>query len=153
MILDMRADLQDIAEQILIFVARAALGLFLAVILGVGPYIVLVIPVVHSIWEVKDINFGLVAVLAIGFGTGVGSFLAWLDRDLARPAMLLMLLLAIAFSIIGAWIGLHESRDVYKLVGNPGSPALTGIAVGAMIGGNAINLPFWILKAVRSPRL
>ena len=149
----MRVGTQDIAEQLLVLLARAALGLFLSGILGLGLYLVLIVPIVHSIWETKDINFALVSVLAIGLGAGVGSFIAWLDRDLTRSATLLMLFLAIAACLIGAWIGLHESRDVYKLVGKPGIPALTRIVFGAMIAGSALNLPFWILKIVRSPRI
>ncbi len=149
----MRVSVQDIAEQLLVLLARAALGLFCSLILGLGLYVVIVIPVVHSIWEVKDIEFGLVAILAIGLGSGVGGFLAWLDRDLPRAAILLMLLLTVASSLVGAWIGLQESRDVYKMVGIPGSPALTRIVVGAMIGGNILNLAFWILKIVRNPRI
>ena len=47
----MRADIQDIAEQAAVILARAALGLFLSGVLGLGLYIVLVVPVVHSIWR------------------------------------------------------------------------------------------------------
>ncbi len=149
----MRADLQDIAEQLAVLLARAALALFLSLTLGVGLYIVLIIPIIHSLWQVKDINFALVAVLTIGLGVAVGSFLAWLNRDLARPTLLLILFLTIAAALIGAWIGLHDSRDTFKLVGQPGSPALTGITLGAIIGANILNLPLWILKTIRHPRL
>ena len=149
----MRADIQDIAEQAAVILARAALALFLSLILGVGLYIVLVIPIVHSFWQATDINFALVAVLTIGLGAGVGSFLAWLNRDLASSTLLLILFLTIAAALIGAWIGLHQSRDVYKLVGTPGSPTLTGITVGAIIGANILNLPIWILKTIRDPRV
>ncbi len=148
----MRVGIQDITEQLVVLLARAALGLFLSGTFGLGLYI-LILPIVQSIWEIKDINFALMGVLTIGFGAGVGSFLAWLNRDLDRAATLLMLFLAIAAALIGGWIGLHESRDVYKLGGKPGIPALTGIWIGAVLGGNLLNLPFWIAKTVRSPRL
>ncbi len=148
----MRADLQDIAEQIVVLLARAALGLFLSGVFGLGLYILL-LPIVQSFWQIKDINFALLGVLTIGFGAGVGSFLAWLNRDLDRSATLLMLFLAIAAALIGGWIGLHENRDAFILGGQPGIPALTGIVIGAVLGANILNLPFWILKTVRNPRV
>ncbi len=149
----MRVSFHDIAEQVVVVLARAALSLFLSIILGVGLYIIMIVPLVHSIWKVEEINFALVAVLTIGFGASVGSFLAWLDRDLRLSSTLLVLFLTVAFSTIGAWIGLYESRDSFKLVGETGSPALTGITAGAIVGGNIVNLLFWILKIVRRPRL
>ena len=148
----MRVGIQDIAEQLAVLLARAALGLFLSGTFGLGLYIV-ILPVVESIWAIKDINFALMGVLTVGFGAGVGSFLAWLNRDLDRPATLLMLFLSIAAAAIGAWIGLLENRDAFKLGGLPGIPALTGITVGAILGGNLLNLPFWILKTIRNPRI
>ena len=148
----MRVGIQDVAEQLIILVARAALGLFLSGVFGLGLYI-LILPIVQSIWEIKDINFALMGTLTIGFGAGVGSFLAWLNRDRDRATTLLMLLLSIATALIGGWIGLHESRDVFKLGGLPGIPALTGISIGAVLGANLFNLPFWILNIIRSPRI
>ena len=149
----MRVGIQDIAEQLLVLLARAALGLFLSATIGAGLYIVIALPIAHSFWEVSDIDFSTLAVLVIGLGAGVGGFLAWLDRDLTLSATLIMLLLAVALSLVGAWIGLQESRDVYKMVGQTGSPALTRIIIGAMLGGNIFNLTFWILKIVRNPRI
>ena len=146
----MRVGIQDIAEQLAVLIARAALGLFLSGIFGLGLYI-LILPIIQSIWEVKDINFALMGVLTVGFGAGVGSFLAWLNRDLDRAATLLMLFLSIAAALIAGWIGLHESRDVFKLGGLPGIPALTGISIGAILGANLLNLPFWIAWSIRNP--
>ncbi len=148
----MRVGFQDIAEQLLILLARAALGLFLAGVFGLGLYILL-LPIVQSIWQIKDINFALMGVLTVGFGAGVGSFLAWLNRDLHRSRTLLILLLSIAAAAIGAWIGLHENRDAFKLGGLPGIPALTGIVIGAVLGANLLNIPIWIAWSIRNPRL
>lgn len=148
----MRVGIQDIAEQLAILLARAALGLFLSGVFGLGLYI-LMLPIVQSIWQIKDINFALMGVLTVGFGAGVGSFLGWLNRDLDRAATLLMLFLTLAAALVGGWIGLHESRDVFKLGGLPGIPALAGIIYGAILGANLLNLPFWILKTIRSPRI
>ena len=148
----MRVGLQDIAEQLLILLARVALGLFLAGLFGLGLYILL-LPIVQSVWQIEDINFALMGVLTVGFGAGVGSFLAWLNRDLHRSRTLLIMFLSIAAAAIGAWIGLHENRDAFKLGGLPGIPTLTGIVIGAILGANLLNIPIWIAWSIRNPRL
>ena len=148
----MRVGPQEIAEKLLILVAHAALGIFLSGVLGLLLYIVMV-PIVQSFWSNVDINFALLGVLTIGLGASAGSFLGWLNRDLSRSTLLIILLLTLAVTLLTAWAGLHNSRDVVKLVGKPGIPALTGIVVGAIIGGNALNLLFWTLRTFRDPRL
>ena len=148
----MRVGLQDIAEQLLILLARVALGLFLAGLFGLGLYILLLL-IVQSVWQIEDINFALMGVLTVGFGAGVGSFLAWLNRDLHRSRTHLILFLSIAAAAIGARIGLHENRDAFKLGGLPGIPALTGIVIGAILGANLLNIPIWIAWSIRNPRL
>lgn len=115
-------------------------------------YIVM-LPIVQSIWSVADINFALMGVLTIGFGASVGSFLGWFSRDLSRSTLLIILLLTLTVTLLTSWVGLHNSRDVFKLVGKPGIPALTGIVVGAILGGNALNLLLWTVRTVRNPRL
>ena len=148
----MRVGIQDIAEQLAVLLARAALGLFLAGVFGLGLYILL-LPIVQSFWQIKDINFALLGVLTVGFGAGVGSFLAWLNRDLHLSKTLLVLFLSIVAATIGAWIGLHENRDAFKLGGMPGIPALTGIVIGAILGANLLNVPIWIAWSIRNPRI
>ena len=148
----MRVDSQEILEKLLLLVAHALLGLFLAGVLGLLLYIVM-LPIVQSFWSVADINFALMGVLTIGLGATVGSFLGWLNRDLSRSSLLIILLLTLAVTLLAAWAGLHNSRDVFKHVGKPGIPALTGIVVGAILGGNALNLLLWTVRTVRDPRL
>ena len=148
----MRVGAQEIFEKLLLLAAHVALGLFLSGTLGLGLYIV-TLPVVQSFWRVADINFALLATLTIGLGAGAGTFLAWLNRDLGWRALALILLLTMAATLLAAWAGLHNSLDAVKLVGKPGIPALTGIVVGAMLGGNALNLLLWIARTVRHPRL
>ena len=148
----MRVGAQDIAEKLLLLVAHAALGIFLSGVLGLLLYIVMV-PIVQSFWSVADINFALMAVLTIGFGASVGSFLAWLNRDLSRSTLLLIMFLTLAATLLAAWLGLHNSRDVFKHVGKPGIPALIGVVVGAILGGNALNLALWVVRTIRNPRL
>ena len=148
----MRASPQDIAEQLIILLARAALGLFLSTLFGLGLYIVL-LPVVQSVWEIKDINFALLGVLVVGFGAGVGSFIAWLNRNFELRTAALILFLSVAAAMIGGWGGLHNSRDAFKMVGIPSIPALTGIIVGSVLAGNILNIPIWIGWTIRNPRI
>ncbi len=148
----MRVGTQDIAEKLLLLLAHAALGIFFSGALGLLLYIVTV-PIVQSFWSIADVNFALLAVLTIGFGATAGTFLAWLNRDLSRSTLLLILFLTLAATLLAAWVGLHNSRDVFKHVGKPGIPALIGVVVGAIVGGNALNLALWVLRTVRDPRL
>ena len=143
---------QEIAEKLILLVVHTSLGLFLSGVLGLLLYIVM-LPIVQSIWSVADINFALMGVLTIGFGASVGSFLGWFSRDLSRSTLLIILLLTLTVTLLTSWVGLHNSRDVFKLVGKPGIPALTGIVVGAILGGNALNLLLWTVRTVRNPRL
>ena len=148
----MRVGVQDVIEKLILLVVHMCVGLFMSGALGLLLYIVM-LPIVQSIWSVADINFALMGVLTIGFGASVGSFLGWFSRDLSRTALIIILLLTLAVTLLAAWGGLHNSRDVFKHVGKPGIPALTGIVVGAMLGGNAVNLALWVVRTVRNPRL
>ena len=148
----MRVGLQEIAEKLLLLAAHTALGVFLSGVLGLLLYVVM-LPVVQSIWSIAEINFALMGVLTIGFGSGVGCFLGWFSRDFSRSALLIILLLTLAVTLLAAWGGLHNSRDVFKHVGKPGIPALTGIVIGAILGGNALNMALWVVRTARNPRL
>ena len=148
----MRVGPQEIVEKLLLLAVHTSVGLFLSGVLGLLLYIVM-LPIVQSFWSVADINFALMGVLTIGFGASVGSFLGWLNRDLSRLTLLAIMLLTLAVTLLAAWAGLHNSRDVFKLVGKPGIPALTGIVVGAILGGNALNMLLWAVRTVRNPRL
>ena len=148
----MRVGTQDIVEKLLLLLAHAALGIFFSGAFGLLLYIVMV-PIVQSFWSIADINFALLAVLTIGSGATVGTFLAWLNRDLSRSTLLLILFLTLAATLLSAWVGLHNSRDVFKHIGKPGIPALIGIVVGAILGGNALNMALWVVRAVRNPRI
>lgn len=143
---------QDVLEIILVVIARSLLGLFLSSVMGMLIYVATV-PVVQSIWELREINAALVAVLVFGIASGVGSFLAWLDRDISRTAIVLMLFLSVTAALLGAWGGLHNSRDAYKLLGLPGIPALTGIIYGAVLAGNIFNSAIGVFRKACNPRL
>ena len=132
--------------------ARLALALFLSSLLGILFYI-LTFPIVENLSSVIEINFGMVWVLTIGTGAAIGSFLGWLNRDLKLRYLMLILLLTLAATLLGAWGGLHNSRDVFQLSGVLGNPALRGITVVAILGGNIFNLAIWLVKTIRNPRI
>lgn len=132
--------------------ARLALGFFLSSALGILFYVV-TFPIFENLSGIIEINFGLVWVLTIGIGAGIGSFLGWLNRDLKLRYLMLVLFLTLAATLLGAWGGLHNSRDVFQLSGVLGNPAIKGITVGAILGGNIFNLAIWLVKTVRNPRI
>ncbi len=139
-------------EYLLIFAALAALGLFLSATLGLGLYII-ALPIVQSIWEVSEINFALMGVLIVGIGAAAGSYLAWTSSIPNSWWLVTILLLTLAASMIGAGIGLYDSRDVFKLVGKPGIPALTGITVGATLGANLFGMAVRAVRTAYRPRI
>ncbi len=145
--------MQDVLESVIVLVTRAVLGFFLSAILGWILYAI-TLPIVQAISQISEFNAGLIGgVLVFGFGAGVGSFLGWFNRDISRTIVLLMLFLSLASALLGAWGGLHNSRDVINMVGVLGSPALMGIFVGALLGGNIFNITIGVLRTVRSPRV
>ena len=132
--------------------ARLALALFLSFVLGILLYVV-TLPAMQHFARIAELNFPLYGVLAIGTGAGIGSFLGWLNRDIRLRFLVLVLFLTLAASLLGAWAGLHNSRDVFQLSGSLGNPTLRGITVGAILGGNIFNLAVWLAKIVRNPRI
>ena len=140
------------AENLVVLIARLVLAVFLSSTLGLLLYVV-TFPVVENLSSIIDVNFGMVWVLTIGTGAGIGSFLGWLNRDLKLRYLMLILLLTLAATLLGAWGGLYNSRDVFQLSGVLGNPALKGITVGAILGGNIFNLAIWLVKTIRNPRI
>ncbi|MCH8060908.1 MAG: hypothetical protein IH861_00210 [Chloroflexi bacterium] len=136
----------------MVLLARLALALFLSWVLGFLFYVV-TFPVMQYLSRITDINSAMFGVLAIGTGAGIGSFLGWLNRDLRLRYLMLVLFLTMAATLLGAWGGLHNSKDVFQLSGLLGNPALKGITVGAILGGNIFNLAVWLVKIIRNPRI
>ncbi len=144
--------IDNVLQNLFVVAARAALGFFLSSVFGVLLYLITV-PIVESIWKIGYINFALMGVVTIGFGAGVGSFLGWLRRDFRPWLLLATLVLSLAASMIGGWGGLLNGEDDFKLGGLPGIPALTGIAIGATLGGNIFNMAVWLFTTLRNPRI
>ena len=149
---DFSSALQVVAENLVVLIARAVLALFLSFVLGILLYVV-TLPAVQHFARIAELNFALYGVLVIGIGAGIGSFLGWLNRDLGLWFQMLVLFLTLAAALIGAWGGLHNSRDVVQLSGSLGSPLLLGVTVGAILGANIFNLALWLVKIFRNPRI
>ena len=139
-------------EGLLLFAARTMLGLFLSGLLSVVAYLITV-PVVLSIWALESVNYPLMAILTVGVAAGVGSFVAWFDRDSPLLLLMIMLVASLAGAFGGAWGGLQHGEDVYKLPGLLGIPTLSALIVGATLGGNLPLATLGVLKAVRGSRL
>ena len=144
--------MQVVVENLVVLLARLILALFLSSVLGILFHVV-TFPVVESLSRIADLNFAMIGVLIVGTGAGIGSFLGWLNRDLKLRYLMLILLLTLAATLLGAWGGLYNSRDVFQLSGVLGNPALKGITVGAILGGNIFNLAIWLVKTIRNPRI
>ena len=72
---------------------------------------------IENLSRIISINFAMLWVLIIGTGAGIGSFLGWLNRDLGLRYLMLVLFLNMAATLLGAWDGQHNSRDVFQLSG------------------------------------
>ncbi len=144
--------MQVVAENLVVLLARLILALFLSSVLGVLFHVV-TFPVVESLSRVADLNFAMIGVLIVGTGAGIGSFLGWLNRDLKLRILILVLFLTLAATLLGAWGGLLNSSDAFKLSGSLGNPTIRGITVGAVLGGNVFNLAIWLVKTIKNPRI
>ena len=139
-------------ESLVVVIARTVLGLFLSALLGLLLYVITV-PVVLSIWEPTFVNYPLMGMVAVGVGAGVGSFLAWLDRESPLLVLVVLLALSLGLAMAGAWGGYEHGKDVYRLGGTLGIPALSATIVGGILGANLPHVALGVLKAIRRPRV
>ena len=137
---------------VLVF-ARGVFALFVAAVVGFGSY-VMIQALYLSIWGYGG---GVVAVLVFttGVGAGVGSYIAWLDREYKLGAQVLLLAIALAFGLVGAYLGLQRGIDIGALhpIWKPGIPEIHITTVGAVIGANIPMFVLGLFKAIRDPRL
>lgn len=136
----------------LVFV-RGVFALFVAAVLGFGAY-VMIQALYLSIWGYGG---GVVAVLVFttGLGAGIGSYIAWLDREHNLRIQALLVVVALAFGLVGAYLGLQRGIDVGAIhpIWKPGIPEIHITTVGAVIGANIPMFALGLFKAVRDPRL
>ena len=137
----------------LLVLSRGVLGLFISAALGFGLYVML-LAVYVSTWGYGG---GVVVVLTLctGVGAGLGSFITWLDRDHDLRVQALLVVIALAFGLGGAWFGLQRGIDIGALhpIWKPGIPEIHITTVGAVIGANIPTFALGLYKAIRDPRL
>ena len=137
---------------VLVF-ARGVFALFVAAVMGFGSY-VMIQALYLSIWGYGG---GVVAVLVFttGIGSGIGSYIAWLDRDHKIGAQASLLAVALVCGLVGAWFGLQRGIDLGVLhpIWKPGIPEIHITTVGAVIGANIPMFALGLFKAIRDPRL
>ena len=133
--------------------ARGVFALFVAAVVGFGSYVML--PALYlSIWGYGE---GVVAVLVFttGIGSGIGSYIAWLDREHKIGVQALLLAIALVCGLLGAWLGLQRGIDLGVLhpIWKPGIPEIHITTVGAVIGANIPMFALGLFKAIKDPRL
>ena len=137
---------------VLVF-ARGVFALFVAAVVGFGSYVMLQ-ALYLSIWGYGG---GVVAVLVFttGIGAGIGSYIAWLDREHNLGTQALLVVVALAFGLVGAYLGLQRGIDIGAIhpIWKPGIPEIHITTVGAVIGANIPMFALGLFKAVRDPRL
>ena len=150
--LQLLATIGALLKFVLVF-ARGVFALFVAAALGFGLY-VMMLALYVSIWGYGG---GVVAVLVLstGIGAGAGSYIAWLDREHNLRTQALLLLIALAFGLVGAWLGLQRGIDIGAIhpIWKPGIPEIHITTVGAVIGANIPMFALGLFKAFKDPRL
>ncbi len=135
-----------VTENLVPFLARIALGVFLALLLAGITYI-MGLGIVVSFWGRTPLIVDVTAISAIGVGAGVGGSLAWADLDAPRSQILLGVMVGILAALGGAWVGLQYGRTVYIPGGMPGIAELSGILRGAVIAGNVAPIVLGVIRA------
>lgn len=79
----------------------------------------------------------LLAGLSIGLPIGLGTYLAWVDRDRPAGDNTIGLAGATAGALVGAWLGFHATAGLLAVI-----TTIVGAAVGA-------NLTLLLLDIVR----
>ena len=137
---------------VLVF-ARGVFALFVAAVVGFGSYVMMQ-ALYLSIWGYGE---GVVAVLVFttGLGAGIGSYIAWLDREHRLGTQALLLAIALAFGLVGAYLGLQRGIDIGAIhpIWKPGIPEIHITTVGAVLGANIPMFALGLFKAIRDPRL
>ena len=105
--------------------ASAVLRSVYPLVLGLGGWFIGVLIVLVALPTVPLDN-ELLAGLSIGAPIGLGTYLAWVNRDLAARARHLGLSGAVAGALVGAWLGFHATAGLLAVI-----TTIMGAAVGA----------------------
>jgi hypothetical protein len=106
-------------------------------VLGLGGWFAGLVIVQLAFPEVRLDDVRL-AVVSISVPVGLGTYLAWVDRDLPAGARTIGFLAATASALAGAWLGFNAST---------GLMAVVTTIVGAALGANLILLALDISSA------
>ena len=131
--------------------ARGVFALFVAAVLGFGLY-VMSLPVALSIWGYGD-SLVMLLVLATGIGAGIGSYITWFDRNFKFGVQALLLVMALTFAVLGAWLGYGVGVGLDHPIWKPGIPETSITTMGAVIGANVPLFLLGLYNAIRDPRL
>ena len=131
--------------------SRGVLGLFVSAVLGFGLY-VMSLPVVLSIWGYGD-SLAMLLVLATSIGAGIGSYITWFDRNYNFGVHALLLVVALACAVVGAWLGYGVGVGLDHPIWKPGIPETSFTTIGAVIGANMPLLTLGLYRTIRDPRL
>ena len=77
----------------------------------------------------------LLAVLSIGTPIGLGTYLAWVNRDRPARATTIGIWVALAGALVGAWLGFNATAGLMAVI-----TTIVGAAVGANLGLIALDV-------------
>ena len=137
----------------LLVLSRGVFALFVAAAVGFGSY-VMIQALYLSIWGYGG-GVVVVLVLTTGIGSGIGSYIAWLDREHKLGTQALLLAIVLLFGLAGSYLGLQRGIDIGAVhpIWKPGIPEIHITTVGAVIGANIPTFALGLYKAIRDPRL
>ena len=137
-----------------LIVTKVLLGLLLSSVLSFGFYLVS-IPIIVSVLQPDVVNGVALTVLTMGTGAGIGSFIAWFERDRKLKAYLLLAALVIASGVADAYLGLLRGIELMPthLPWQYGLPVLSEAIRGAVISANVPPLVWAVYKAMRNVRI
>ena len=84
----------------LLVLSRGVFALFVAAVVGFGSY-VMIQALYLSIWGYGG-GVVVVLVLTTGIGSGIGSYIAWLDREHKLGTQALLLAIVLLFGLVGS---------------------------------------------------
>ncbi len=105
--------------------ASAVLRSVYLLVLGLGGWFIGLMILLIALPTVP-LDDELVAILSIGLPIGLGTYLAWVNRDLRARARTIGLAGAMAGALVGAWLGLHATAGLLAVI-----TTIVGAAAGA----------------------
>ena len=124
-----------------ILVIRFGLGIFLSFFLAAIVFVIARLFVV--------VPTPTVAVIAIGFGAGLGGSIGWINPDSPKWHILFTVAVGVLGAIVGAWVGALYGSTVFIMGGMPGIAEFSGLVRGAAIGGNIPPIIIGVIRIMR----